>query len=42
MEQEMMQAHDPITTEAKRIQQIINAKYCKADLDQLVAELKHF
>ncbi len=41
MEQELMQAHDPITTEAERIQQIIDAKYCKADLDQLVAELRH-
>ncbi len=36
-----MQAHDPITTDAERIQQIIDSKYCKADLDQLVSELTH-
>lgn len=30
--------HDPDTTEAERIQAILNAKYCKADLDQLVQE----
>ena len=41
LENELMQAHDPITTDAERIQQIIDSKYCKADLDQLVSKLTH-
>ncbi len=41
LENELMQSHDPITTDAERIQQIIDAKYSKADLDQLVKELTH-
>ena len=30
--------HDPETTEAQRIQDILDAKYCKADLEQLSQE----
>ena len=32
--------HDPETTESERIQDILNAKYCKADLTLLVQESK--
>ena len=32
--------HDPDTTEADRIQEILNAKYCKADLIQLTQDCK--
>ena len=31
-EQEIMMVHDPVTTEAERIQRIVEAKYSKADL----------
>jgi hypothetical protein len=34
-EQEIMFAHDPTTTDAERIQNIIEAKYSKANLEQL-------
>ena len=34
-EQELMFAHDPITTDAERIQSILDAKYTKADLKSL-------
>ena len=30
--------HDPDTTEAERIQEILDAKYCKADLAKLAQE----
>ena len=30
--------HDPDTTEAERIQEILDAKYCKADLAKLTQE----
>ena len=36
--QEMLYMHDPDTTEAKRIQEILDAKYCKADLAKLSQE----
>ena len=32
LEEELLYAHDPETTDAERIQQIIDAKYCEADL----------
>ena len=37
-EQEIMFTHDPVTTEAERIQNIIDAKYSKADLSAIVKE----
>ena len=37
-EQEIMFTHDPVTTEAERIQNIIEAKYSKADLSAIVKE----
>ena len=36
--QEMLYMHDPDTTEAERIQDILDAKYCKADLAKLTQE----
>ena len=41
LEQEILFAHDPDTTDAKRIQDIIESKYCPADLNKIVAECKH-
>ena len=41
LEQEFLFAHDPDTTDAKRIQDIIESKYCPADLNKIVAECKH-
>src|SRR5687767_13883160 len=35
---EMLYIHDPDTTEAERIQDILDAKYCKADLEKLSQE----
>ena len=35
---EMLYMHDPDTTEAERIQEILDAKYCKADLNKLSQE----
>ena len=35
---EMLYMHDPDTTEAERIQDILDAKYCKADLAKLAQE----
>jgi len=35
---EMLYMHDPDTTEAERIQEILDAKYCKADLEKLAQE----
>ena len=32
---ELLYMHDPDTTEAERIQDILDAKYCKADLAKL-------
>ena len=36
-EQELMFAHDPVTTDAERIQNIVESKYCPADL-RIIAE----
>ena len=36
--QELLYMHDPDTTEAERIQEILDAKYCKADLAKLAQE----
>lgn len=36
--QEMLYLHDPEITEAERIQDILDAKYCKADLAKLAHE----
>ena len=41
LEQELLFAHDPDTTDAERIQQIIDAKYCPADLTKIVEECTH-
>jgi hypothetical protein len=38
LEQEILYMHDPDTTEADRIQEILKAKYCKADLHNLVKD----
>src|SRR5687767_7920151 len=38
LEHEILYIHDPDTTDAERIQSILNAKYCKADLYKLVKE----
>ena len=40
VEHEFLYIHDPDTTEAERIQSILDAKYCKADLEQIVQEYK--
>ena len=39
-EQELLYAHDPITTDAERIQNIVENKYCPADLMSIVQECK--
>jgi hypothetical protein len=39
--QELLYAHDPITTDAERIQSIIESKYCPADLTKIVEECTH-
>ena len=36
--EELLYMHDPDTTEAERIQDILDAKYCKADLAKLSQE----
>jgi len=41
LEKEILYAHDPDTTDAERIQDIIDAKYCPADLKQVVEECTH-
>ena len=41
LEQELLFAHDPDTTDAERIQNIIESKYCPADLNKIVEECKH-
>ena len=38
LEHEILYMHDPDTTEAERVQLILNAKYCRADLNKLVKE----
>jgi hypothetical protein len=41
MEQELLYAHDPNTTDAERIQSITASKYCPADLTKIVEECTH-
>jgi len=41
LEQEILFAHDPDTTDAERIQDIIESKYCPADLNKIVEECTH-
>ena len=41
LEQEILFAHDPDTTDAERIQDIIESKYCPADRTKIVEECKH-
>jgi hypothetical protein len=41
MEQELLYALDPNTTNAERIQSIIESKYCPADLNKIVKECNH-
>jgi hypothetical protein len=41
LEQELLFAHDPDTTDAERIQNIIESKYCPADLAKIVEECTH-
>ena len=41
LEQELLFAHDPDTTDAERIQGIIESKYTPADLQKIVAECVH-
>ena len=40
-EQELFMMHDPETTEAERIQRIVDVKYSKADLKQEVKTIKN-
>jgi hypothetical protein len=41
MEKELLYAHDPNTTDAERIQSIIESKYCPADLTKILEECTH-
>jgi hypothetical protein len=41
LEQEILYAHDPETTDAERIQGIIESKYTPADLSKIVEEFTH-
>jgi hypothetical protein len=41
LEQEILYAHDPDTTDAERIQGIIESKYTSADLSKIVEECTH-
>jgi hypothetical protein len=41
LEQELLFAYDPTTTNAERIQSIIEATYCPADLKKIVEECNH-
>jgi Reverse transcriptase (RNA-dependent DNA polymerase) len=41
MEQELLYAHDPSTTDAERIQNIIESKYTLAGLNKIVEECTH-
>jgi hypothetical protein len=37
-EQELLFAQDPLTTDAERIQKIVESKYCPADLNKIATE----
>jgi len=39
-EKELLFAHDPVTTDAKRIQNIVENKYCPADMNTIVKNCK--
>ena len=39
-EKELLFAHDPVTTDAERIQNIVENKYCPADLETIVKNCK--
>jgi len=39
--EELLSMHDPITTEAERIQRILDIKYAPADLNQVVQDCTH-
>jgi hypothetical protein len=41
LEQEILYAHDPDTTDEERIQGIIESKYTPADLNKIVEECTH-
>ena len=41
MEQEVMFAHDPNTTDTERIQHIVESKYAPEDLTEIVDKCKH-
>ena len=41
LEREILFAHDPETTDATRIQVIIESKYCPADLKKIEEECQH-
>jgi hypothetical protein len=41
MEQELLYAHDPTTTDAERVQNIIESKFTPADLNKIVEECTH-
>ena len=41
LEKEVLFAHDPNTTDAERIQHIIESKYCPAELKKVVEECTH-
>jgi hypothetical protein len=41
LEQELLYAHDPDTTDAERIQGIIESKYTPSDLSKIVEECIH-
>jgi hypothetical protein len=41
LEQEILYAHDPDTTDAERILGIIESKYTPADLSKIVEEYTH-
>ena len=41
LEQEFLFANDPDTTDAERIQGIIESKYCRADPNKIVEEFSH-
>ena len=38
LEHKLLYMHDPDTTKAERIHKILDAKYCKVDLDKLICE----
>ena len=40
MEHKLLYMHDLDTTETERTQEILDARYCKADLDMLTQECK--